>query len=174
MAELMAVPLSSARHRVPRLPALRWLPRLPALRWLLLVWTLFGLAAMHTLGHTGAGHSMAMPERPAIHRMQTTAMMLAEHPMHLTHVAVPGGEACPSGCVHVGDGHPAGGHPDGWSVCLAVLAALAVAVLVGWLVRAATVRHGANRPMRPVTLTPRGPPQPGVGLHLADLSVLRR
>ncbi|MCW2641989.1 MAG: hypothetical protein JWP76_4295 [Dactylosporangium sp.] len=162
MAELMAVPLPSAGHRAPRLPTPRWL---------LLAFTLLGLAAMHTIGHTGAGHRMAMPERPAIHRLQTTAIMLTELAMH---VAAPVEQACPIGCAHVSDGLPAGGHPGSWSACLAILAALAVAVLVGWLVRAASVRHGANRPVRPVTLTPRGPPRPGVGLRLADLAVLRR
>lgn len=162
MAELMAVPVASTGRRAPRLPTVRWL---------LLAWTLLGLAAMHTLGHTGAGHSMAMPQPPAVHRLQTTAMMLAEHAVH---VSAPAGQACASSCAHVSDGFPAGGHPDSWSVCLAILAALAVVVVVGWLLRAATVRGGANRSMRPLSVTPRAPPLPGVGLRLADLSVLRR
>jgi hypothetical protein len=84
---------------------------------------------------------VAVPERPAIHRMQATVMMLAEHAVH---VAAPAREACPGGCAHLSDTLPASGHPGSWSVCLAILAAFAVAMLVGWLMRAATV-HGRRQ-----------------------------
>jgi hypothetical protein len=145
--------------------------RRAALRWILLAWTLLGMAAMHTIGHIGAGHSMAMPEPPAAQRVQTTAMMLAEHAVH---VSAPASKPCPSGCAHARDGgQTGGGHPDSWSVCLAILAAFAAAVLSGWLLRA-TTGGGANRPMRPLAITPRAPPAGGVGLRLAGLSVLRR
>ena len=159
MAKLMPVPVASAG---------RLAPRPPAMRWLLLACTLFGLAAMHTVGHAGPGHAMAMPDRPAIHHLRT---MLAANTAHVT---APIGYRCPDGCVHLGSPGPAGGHPDGWSVCLAVLAAFAIAMLVGWLLRAATNRGTANRSTRPLTITPRAPPPPRVGLLLADLSVLRR
>jgi hypothetical protein len=158
MAELTPVPVSSAGHLAPRLTALRWL---------LLACTLIGLAAMHTLGHTGHGHTMAMPEPPATHQLQNKARMLVGH------VATPDERACRGGCAHLGDSDPAGGHPDGWSVCLAILAGFAIAMLLGWLLRAATTRGATYRPTRPLAVTPRAPPRPRVGLLLADLSVLR-
>jgi hypothetical protein len=155
---MSCVPVASGGNRTAR-PAV--------LRWLLLGCTLLGLAAMHTLGHTG--HAMAMPDPPATHP-QTTATMLAAH---ATHTAAPIGYPCLSGCAHVAGGGPAGGDPSSWSVCLAILTALAVAVLLGWLSRAATQRGATNRPTRPLAITCRAPPVAGVGLRLADLAVLR-
>jgi hypothetical protein len=157
MAQANGEPTTAAGHRA----ALR-----PALRWLVLVCTLLGLTAMHTLGHT-----LAMPDRHATRPLQAAATMLAAH---AAQVAGPIQHGCPHGCAHLADGRTGGEGSMSWSVCLAVLAAFAVALLLGWLLRAATHRGGPNRPTGPLTFAPRAPPLPPMGLLLADLSVLRR
>ncbi|MCW2638503.1 MAG: hypothetical protein JWP76_809 [Dactylosporangium sp.] len=163
MAELTVPPVAPAGADV----ALR-----PAVRWLLLAWTLLGLTAMHTLGH--AGHTMAMADHPAAARPQSAATLLAARTVDTTHPAMLMRDGCPNDCAHVGDGSPAGGGSEGWSVCLAILTALAVLVLLGWLLRA-TTRHGTtSTPSGNLPPTPRAPPHLLVGLRLADLSVLRR
>jgi hypothetical protein len=143
---------------------------LAVLRWLLLCATLVGLAAMHTLGHDGFGHGMAMSRDradPASHAAMWTA---AAHQHHAGPSVL---SPCQAGCDHLAAGHPGNGHPEGWSVCLAVLAALAAVVLLAWL-RRPTGR--ANRPAAPgrhLGVGPRAPPRPRLALRLVELSVLR-
>jgi hypothetical protein len=163
MAEVSVPPVASAGNDL----ALR-----SAVRWLLLVWTLLGLAVMHTLGH--GGHAMAMPmaDHPAVTRpLRAAATALAAH---TAHIAMSMRDGCPDGCSQLGDGSPTGGGSEGWSVCLAILAALAVVVLLGWLLKTATRPGAASRPPGTLTLTPRAPPPPHVGPRLAELSVVRR
>ncbi len=138
-------------------------------RWVLLACTLFGLAAMHTLGHAGmrmdehAGHRLESPA--AVAAMGTSADVAATMPAMT--------DDCP-GCVHVsgpaGPGH--GGMAD-WSVCLAVLTGSAVLVLLVALLLTRSrqggspARAGGTRPR-----VPRGPPLL-IGLRIAAVSVLR-
>ncbi len=68
-----------------------------------------------------------------------------------------------------------GGDPSGWSVCLAVLGALAAALLVAVLLRAGSRLAGptVGGPFR-VAAGSRAPPTRPYGLRLATASVLRR
>ncbi|MEH0819137.1 MULTISPECIES: hypothetical protein [unclassified Micromonospora] len=64
--------------------------------------------------------------------------------------------------------------PSGWSVCLAVLGAVTVALLLAaLLLRRARPAGATRRPRRP-SRGPRAPPPDPVGLRLATVSVLRR
>jgi hypothetical protein len=142
---------------------------LGALRWLLLCATLTGLAAMHTLGH-GFGHSMAVSgdlADKASHAATSTAIP------HRHHAAPSVASPCQAGCDHLAAGHPGNGHPAGWSVCLAVLAALAAIVLLGWLRRATGRPYGPAAPERHFGVGPRAPPRPRLALRLVNVSVLR-
>jgi hypothetical protein len=133
-----------------------------AARALLLLVTVFGLAAMHTLGHAGMRMDTAQPGMsPAISAM-----------------AVPGApliEAVAAASMPCGGDHCPGGHGamDGWSICLAVLGGLAVFVLLAALsvavggdrtrLRAATAAEAASR----------APPIRRPGLTMASTAVLR-
>ncbi|MFF4812666.1 hypothetical protein ACFY03_31085 [Micromonospora chersina] len=129
-------------------------------RLLLLLCTLVGLTAMHTLGH--GAHSPSA--QPAGHP--------AGHSAALAMVADCVGDGCPARALPPAD---PGADPSGWSVCLAVLGAFAVALLVVVLLRAGSrtavaatagaLRHAAG---------PRAPPPRPHGLRLATTSVLRR
>jgi uncharacterized protein DUF6153 len=129
-------------------------------RWVLLVCTLVGLAAMHTIGHTGPGshiHSAAASSAVAGMAGMTEATRAAS-------AAAP--------CL---DGHCDGhGAMDVFSVCMAVLQGLGVAVLLALLLL--TVLRGLGR-LRPWafadTGVPRGPPVRRTGLTIAAISVLR-
>ncbi|PSK65184.1 hypothetical protein B0E53_02870 [Micromonospora sp. MH33] len=129
-------------------------------RLLLLLCTLVGLTAMHTLGH--GAHS------PADHQ--------AGHPArHIAPVAMAAdcvGEDCPVRALPPAE---PGGDPSGWSVCLAVLGAFAVALLVVVLLRTGSraVVAAAGGPLRHAA-GPRAPPPRPYGLRLATTSVLRR
>ncbi|SBV28386.1 hypothetical protein GA0070620_3929 [Micromonospora krabiensis] len=180
-------------------------------RLLLLVGTLFGLAAMHTLGHgahattaapphgtvgpapasafgpasvgwdlsvtrhsapmtrpsgTASAHTPAVDHDPAVPAPAPRPGALDE-PADLDVAASAARLLLPSG----GTGH---GELPGWSVCLAVLGALAVSLLVvaRLLAGAAGIGELARRVGRAVR-TPRAPPAP-IGLRLATVAVLRR
>ncbi|MFI5894887.1 DUF6153 family protein [Actinoplanes sp. NPDC051513] len=129
-----------------------------AARWLLLACTLFGLAAMHTLGHSGmhmddhAGHQPTGPVMAA-----AAAMNISSDAVAITVTA-----GCP-GC---------GGMAE-WNVCLAVLTGLAVLVLLAALLLARRRPGGAPaRSARTRPRVPRGPPRPA-GLAVTAISVLR-
>ncbi|MEV2236945.1 DUF6153 family protein [Micromonospora sp. NPDC049891] len=128
-------------------------------RFVLLACTLFGLAAMHSLGHDPvlgpAGH---------------------------------GGHAAPSSSAHIDDCHdercvaqatqtteePGHGHSSGWTVCVAIAAgfALAVVLAVRLLRRTRSVLPRDRRLTR--ALNGRAPPAFSmIGLTTAAVSVLR-
>ncbi|MEU4367708.1 hypothetical protein [Micromonospora chersina] len=129
-------------------------------RLLLLVCTLVGLTAMHTLGH--GAHSPS--GQPAGHP--------AGHSAALAMVADCEGDGCPARAVPPGD---PGADPSGWSVCLAVLGAFAVALLVVVLLRTGS-RSAVAAPGGPLRhpAGPRAAPPRPYGLRLATTSVLRR
>ncbi|MFF3853824.1 hypothetical protein [Micromonospora sp. NPDC002575] len=141
-------------------------------RLALLLCTLVGLAAMHTLGHgahsggTHAGHDGATPRdghpAPAVHAEAA---------------GVPGALVGGAGGAVAFPGSAGGGRadgPSGWSVCLAMLGALGVALLVAVL-----LLTGARAPGPPgrqaggVPAGPRAPPPRPLGLRLAEVSVSR-
>ncbi|MEU9824664.1 hypothetical protein [Micromonospora chersina] len=129
-------------------------------RLLLLLCTLVGLTAMHTLGHgahSPAGHAAGHP---------------AGHTAAVAMVADCVGDGCPARALPPAD---PGGDPSGWSVCLAVLGAFAVALLVVLLLRTGSraVVPAAGGPLRHA-VGPRAPPPRPYGLRLATTSVLRR
>lgn len=123
-------------------------------RWLLLSCTLFGLALMHTIGHTGQHHHPDATAPVAV-SLDVPTLVPAE---------------CPAGHC---DGHGSGGM-SGWSVCVAVLGGLVavalLAALVAWVLsgrgRARAEAGGQPR-------APRGPPRRAAGLALASVAVLR-
>ena len=121
-------------------------------RWFLLLGTLFGLAAMHTLGHSG----MRMEPEPNSATMAFTGPAAMSAP-------------CP-------DGHCPGDHGamDGWSICVAVLGGLAVFALLAELLIARRGRHERvlGEPASAAG-TPRAPPIRPAGLILASTAVLR-
>ncbi len=165
-------------------------------RLALLLCTLIGLAAMHTLGHgahsggTHAGHDGAAPRdgHPAPAAFADGAAV----PATLADgtggpVALVGGmvaavtlgarAGCPAGGCAPARLLPDGGRadwPSGWSVCLAVLGALGVALLVAVL-----LLTRARAPGPPgwqaggVSAGPRAPPSRPLGLRLAEVSVSR-
>jgi membrane-associated phospholipid phosphatase len=124
-----------------------------AARWLLLACTLFGLAAMHTLGH--AGMRMAADHHGVQVAAGPVTMGLAD--------AV--GAHCP-------DGH-CDGAMSGWSVCLAVLGGLAVIVLLAILLSWAASRRRVRLHLVAVSAAPRAPPRRTAGLTTASVAVLR-
>ncbi|WP_157746284.1 hypothetical protein [Micromonospora inositola] len=147
-------------------------------RLLVLLGTLVGLAAMHTVGHgahASGGHRAGHPTQRAGHHLGLPAV-LAE-PAATVATAVGAVAGCP------GDGCHAralplsgpGGDRSGWSVCLAVLGAFAVALLVAVLLRAASraVGRAARGSLRPAS-GPRAPPSRPFALRLGTASVLRR
>ncbi|WP_199512034.1 hypothetical protein [Nucisporomicrobium flavum] len=135
-----------------------------AVRWILLFCTVFGLATMHTLGHSGV-HRHAHGHPPA------TATATAGSVPMATAAAGPGAvaaEHCPDGRCHDHGGM------NGWAVCLAVLGGLAVAVLLAALLL--TPRRGLlawGRDRRAGLRVPRPPPRRWLGLTVASVSVLR-
>jgi hypothetical protein len=161
-------------------------------RWLLLACTVIGLAAMHTLGHAGshsgvhraAGHG----ERPAavsaaqaeqLAGQSTTGhdpgapVMVAAAAVALINVVTDG--CAGHGCPHVQPAPEPGRHDlPAWSVCLAVLAGLGVAVLLAWLLISGRAPAGdAVRRVAGRVGESRTPPWPGFGLQLVSVSVMR-
>jgi hypothetical protein len=76
---------------------------------------------------------------------------------------------------HSDDRESGGGHGAAWSVCLAVLVALTVAVLLlAWLLlRRRAGRHVNVRGFSAGWVISRAPPRRGAGLRLASVSVMR-
>jgi hypothetical protein len=139
-------------------------------QWMALLCTLFGLATMHTLGRAaGPVDAHRHPVASA-----TTAMTTADADAPATRTAAVVVAAVTDPCE--GDdcaGHPGHGGPSGWSVCLAVLGGLAVAVLLAAsLLRRA--RHRGSTGDEPVwnVARPRPPPRPA-GSIVASVAVLR-
>jgi hypothetical protein len=127
-------------------------------RWLLLLCTVIGLTAMHTLGHTGMA---AHDQHPAA--ATTSLMTAAEAATSLTAAPVCTGGHCPGQ-----------GMPGGWSVCLAILTGLAVAVLLAVALFAAASRVAAlGTPLVPLRLLPRAPPGRPPSLTGLATTVLR-
>jgi hypothetical protein len=123
----------------------------------LLLGTLFGLAAMHTLGHT----SMRMAA-PAHHGAPAMASVVASAEMR---------EAQPCAGDHCPDDH---GAMSQWSVCLAVLGGLAVfALLVAVLIGGGRTRASVAGRMTAAAGASRAPPPGRVGLTVASTAVLR-
>ena len=128
-------------------------------RWALLFCTLFGLAAMHTLGHAGMhghGHGPSMlGAAPAV--------------APVGHIAAQAATAgCPEG--HCRDG----GAGMGWSVCLAVVSGLVAMALLALLVlRSLRARVGLREVAAAPAHIPRAPPWRRHGLRVASLAVLR-
>lgn len=128
-------------------------------RLVLLLCTLFGLAAMHTIGHGGVDHASHHEQSQAVAAGVTLAMS----------------SAAPDGCCsHAAELPMRGGGMGSWDLCVAVLSAFAVAVLLAALLLIAV---GGRRPPRsardPSRWTPRAPPVLPFGLTLATVSVLR-
>ncbi len=132
-------------------------------RTVLLLCTVFGLAAMHTLGHSGvrAEHLDA----PAMSVVSSTAFLSTP-----SFVAAPTTDSCP-------DDHCTGHHHDQmtvWSVCLAILGGLAVVILLAIALLAAARPRPAPRGREGTRRQPgRAPPTARTGLTLASTAVLR-
>jgi hypothetical protein len=167
-----------------------------SVRWLLLACTLFGLAAMHTIGHAGmrleaAGHhpatmAAALPgatsvepaavpgaiwAEPAAAVPKTTWAVLAVAP-GATSVEPAVDGVCDGGCAH-GPGSAPHGGMAGWSVCLAVLGAIATLILLAMLVAPSRRRERPASVADPWAVVSRGPPVRPAGLAVAAVSVLR-
>ncbi|WP_155123421.1 MULTISPECIES: DUF6153 family protein [unclassified Actinoplanes] len=130
-------------------------------RIVLLLCTVFGVAMMHTLGHSGV-----RPEHSSAAAMTTM----------LSTVAIPA--LAPSAATdECQDDHCTGHHHDQmtvWSVCLAILGGLAVVVLLVMVLVAAahpgSVPRSREWSRRQAT---RAPPTAGAGLILVLTAVLR-
>ncbi|HEX8347248.1 MAG TPA: hypothetical protein VF657_21290, partial [Actinoplanes sp.] len=79
------------------------------------------------------------------------------------------------GCAHAQPTPEPGRHDlPAWSVCLAVLAGLSVAVLLAWLLVGRATRAGeAVRRVAARLGESRAPPWPGFGLQQVSVSVIR-
>ncbi|WP_157410762.1 DUF6153 family protein [Actinoplanes rectilineatus] len=134
-------------------------------RWLLLMGTLFGLAAMHTLGHTGMQMDQpAHHETPVMTSIMGAVQTYLEPTAQMREAPSCTGDHCP------GDD----GAMSQWSVCLAVLGGLAVfafllAVLIGGR---RTGTSAAGQAMSPAVAS-RAPPDKWFGLTIASTAVLR-
>jgi hypothetical protein len=129
-------------------------------RLVLLACTLFGLAAMHTIGHGGVDHA-GHHDEPLVAAVGS---------------AFAAGEAASEGCEcdHTATQPLGGSGMSGWGLCVAVLGALAVAVLLAaLLLGAVTGRHPPRTARGPCRRAPRAPPVLPFGLTLATVSVLR-
>ncbi|PZG15867.1 hypothetical protein C1I95_18765 [Micromonospora craterilacus] len=130
------------------------------LRFVLLACTLFGLAAMHSLGHDPilgtAGHDSHGGAAA------TPALSGGCHGDQCTQLAAPASE------------EPGNGHTPGWAVCMAIAAGLALAVVL-----AVVLLHGTRRERprgRTSTRASGGrapPPLTLIDLTTASISVLR-
>ena len=129
------------------------------LRFVLLLCTLFGLAAMHSLGHDpilgAGGHgSHAAPATPAL--------ASGCHDAQCPQLAGPASET------------PGPGHTSGWAICMAIAAGLALAVVL-----AVQFLRGTRGPQprgRTTTRASAGRAPPAfttIGLTTASASVLR-
>ncbi|WP_247657125.1 hypothetical protein [Micromonospora sp. U56] len=153
-------------------------------RLLLLACTLLGLAAMHTIGHgthSVASHpdghaavsQRAMVAQAAGPEAVPVAHGVAPEAVPAAHVAGPVSFAGQVGAVALPADQP-GGAPSRWSVCLAVLGAVTVALLLATLLLGRAHHVVATRHPSGPSRGPRAPPPRPVGLRLATVSVLRR
>ncbi|MFB9445869.1 hypothetical protein Dvina_32240 [Dactylosporangium vinaceum] len=127
-------------------------------RVMLLLATLFGLAAMHTLGHHGPHLSLGH------HHRDHPAVMAEDAPAT---AAVMRAAAELTAPIRGGD------RPSGWDLCVAVLVAFTVLLLAALLLRARRAAATPSRAGRSSPAQPRGPPVRRFGLSLATVSVLR-
>jgi magnesium-transporting ATPase (P-type) len=168
-------PASTMRHR-PRArvgPVTRW--HLTAsigrtARWMLLLSTVFGLAMMHTLGHAGMhmGHGDshgAVQTNPASAGMPATAIDPTAI-MAVTVVMAMIAPECTDGTC------PDDGAMSGWSICLAVLGGLAIAVLFALLLRCRRQHTIDPHTTTAVRAIPRPPPT-AFGVTVRSTAVLR-
>jgi len=126
-------------------------------RLVLLACTLFGLAAMHTLGH-GASHHGEPAAAATLFAVVTPA---APHDC--------GADGCSRAVARL-----AGHGMNGWDLCVAVLSAFAIAALVAaLLLTVAAGRSPRRSPRGHGRMSPRAPPTLSFGLTLATVSVLR-
>jgi len=128
-------------------------------RLVLLACTLFGLAAMHTIGHGGVDHASHHDEPRAV----AAGMVVA--------VSDAASDGCE--CDHAALQPLGRGGMGGWGLCVAVLGALAVAVLLAALLLSAVTGRRPRHPARGPGRAPRAPPALRFGLTLATVSVLR-
>lgn len=134
-----------------------------AVRPLLLILVAFGIAYMHTVGHSSHGGHECGGGRAMIHAHQPPAGPAAAA-VAMVNMTV----------AAVGPGCGTGAELDPFTVCLAILVAGVVVLLATLSVagRRLLPLHGRFRSAP--AITERGPPDPpGLGLRLADLSVLR-
>jgi disulfide bond formation protein DsbB len=150
-------------------------------RLLLLVCTLFGLAAMHTIGHGGVDH-VSHHDKPQAAVVDPMAAAVGSMPVAAVAgrtLAAVDAAPIPSAADGCDCGHGAmqplgGGGMAGWGLCVAVVGALAVAFLLAALLLAAlTGRYPPRQARAPGRTAPRAPPVLPFGLTLATVSVLR-
>lgn len=137
-------------------------------RWMLLVSTLFGLAAMHTLGHA----SVRMDAHSHIGARSLTAMTVdSVHALAIElSAAAPVVQCARNQC----DGHGQSGGMSGWSICLAVLTGIAlIGLVVTFLSDFARGRWRRARHAGLDAATARPPPKRLAGLPLRSIAVLR-
>ena len=135
-------------------------------RLVLLGCTLFGLAAMHTIGHSGMSH--------ADHHSETRSTAAHQPAAMLAFTPAESDGCAGDGCIHAAALPTSNAQMNRWDLCVAVLSTLAIAVLlIALLLSAVTGRfpprfdNGWSRP------APRAPPFLAWGLTLATVSVLR-
>lgn len=138
---------------------------------MLLVGTLFGLAAMHTIGHsaiTHAGHGRGA--QPSSTRQFSTIPAITATVSAVTQSQSDG--CAGDGCLHAA-ALPDGGQMGYWDLCVAVLSAFAIAMLLAALLLIAVTGRFPPRSGGRRRFSPRGPPILPFGLTLATVSVLR-
>lgn len=142
----------------------------PVPRLLLLVCLAFGVASMHTFGHSGdvqhraaAGH--AAMDVPAPRHTVVATMVERLGDGHTVTAIGPVAE--------VGDATGGGMYIHPFTVCLAVLGALGLVVWVVAALIAGHARRADDSARAAVQEAGRGPPAPRLGLRVAARSVLR-
>jgi hypothetical protein len=138
-------------------------------RLALIIFTVFGVAWMHTFGHS-PGHSAAEARHQQTHT-QAASFHNDEAAAQLKSGETPAAGASATAC-HTSCPDETG--MSMFSVCLAILSSLGLlyALATGWLTRArsALTTWLAALAWRP---TGRGPPDPYLGLRLTRVTVLR-
>jgi hypothetical protein len=143
-------------------------------RLVLLACTLFGLAAMHTIGHSGMAHADHHPEAASADSRQVVTM--AAVAAGLSSMTPADSDGCAGdGCMHQAAMSAGGdGQMDRWGLCVAILTAFAIAgLLVALLLSGLSGRYPPRAGRDRRRTLPRAPPRLAVGLTLATVSVLR-